>query len=308
MKDSSRWNRLDQQLIIINTDSSITIHTFQHNIQTFKTHQYRRNPKVLATPVDTTMDIWESRFKPGTALLVRCLPLNSYYRYCGFTKNQKLRSKAEKVIDVNTQLSILAIRKSTPTLKTFNYEKSLYAIQHRLSTMHIVLDFEHEGVSGIGFRARTLRTWFRKKQVLDRVTNELSWNSCTKTYGNVVLFHGSAKFNVTSRGLKSGPNRLIEARLSKKLTYISTGEYHSSKHCCRCHSRELSGYSYSTLLQDGKVFRPKLSWGVKFCVVCGIHWNRDLNACINLLYIGLYQVYNNGKRPMYFYKPTKKRF
>ena len=291
------FGRRDKCVVIKKENGQVVIYKLHYNAKKkYTVYEFDQN---LKSSITCEQNSWESRLVPGTGALIRDLGLDAYYRMCGYTKHQKDLSKASKEKN-SSGISYKAITSSLPSLRTFNLQKSLFGIVCRLKQMMAMLKFNYLDFDP---RSYQIRKFFRRKQVLESVAADLTKHP-TLDGGKMLLFHGSARFNSSSGGLKASPNLSLTSWLRKKSIFVLVGEYHSSKICCNCRKQVLSLASYSTLNDLKELVRKKLPWGVKFCPSCGLHLNRDWNGCINILYVGIYQVFHDGKRPHNFYKST----
>ena len=286
--DPSCWNRLDQGIITMDNNYQVQMIIFQHKTGTTRTQEFKLN---MNRPFVHDQSPWETGLKPGKGYLMRGLPLKEYYRICGFDKDTKIRKQRLK--EKNNGISMEAVYKSLPSFKTFSLAKSLESFRCRLKWLIPVLEFEHGSLID---RSRKLLAYHRKSKVQNQLANDLVWNPITKSSSNksMLLFQGSANFSHNSRGLRASPSKTLKKLLQAKTWLVPVNEYNTSKNCSVCR-QELSTRSWRRN-DDGRV---KLSWGVKFCIHCGTFWNRDLNACLNIGFCGLFQVYNHKRPPGY---------
>ena len=120
--------------------------------------------------------------------------------------------------------------------------------------------------------------------------------------GEVVVAAGdwSAKRNM--RGKRATPGIGTRKMLAKRrYEVVLVDEYRSSKRCSHCGAHGEEGVTEQFLRiehpddrRDGTV----LSWAILRCTSCGMVWNRDRNAAINLWRIARSELDGNG-RPAY---------
>jgi transposase len=77
-----------------------------------------------------------------------------------------------------------------------------------------------------------------------------------------------------------------------KITVFNVDEYCTTKLCSKCHSVLLSPPSRRNEYGMRKVglelvLRPAKPHRYKFCTKCRMVWNRDINAAINILELGV---------------------
>lgn len=114
----------------------------------------------------------------------------------------------------------------------------------------------------------------------------------------MIFAFGAAKFAHNSRGSASSPIWTFRTELSKLCTMVLINEYKTSQLCSTCHT------SY---LRPGRVKGEKKSLhGVRVCTLCRIHWNRDINSALNMLYLFWFQLARDGNRPLGYAPGGKK--
>jgi hypothetical protein len=210
LRNPAMRSRLDKGLISRQEDGRITVQHLHQNYATVHTYKKNLKPPVLVS--SSQQDFWETRLVLGMVYLVRNLSLDEYYRVCGFTDNSRLRQK-ETSKKITFGVSVKAIYKSLPSMSTFSYLATANAVTQRLLWFKTLVEFEHG--EALSSRCRKLRIFSRRNQARNRIANDLAWNPFSGT--KILLFHGGANFAVTSRGLKSGPNGIIQKLLSTRV-------------------------------------------------------------------------------------------
>lgn len=129
------------------------------------------------------------------------------------------------------------------------------------------------------------------------LAKEASKDPNTGRYGGVIMAFGSAVFAHNSRGSATCPIWAFRLELSRLSTLVLVNEYNTSKMCHRCRSWRVKGVSVPG--ERGQLH------GVRYCGLCRLRINRDINAAKNMRYVFLYQLACGGERPL-GYKPGKR--
>jgi len=296
LDNPTKLGRLDDGIMWMDANKNVTI--ARHRRQQQDLQAFTFNAQSVNQQADVPQFVWDHRTKlsPDQAFILRGLPLRTYQQMAGFTKDSKARAKLGGRICAESKLSVNAIYKTMPTQKTGSPEVYLRFVTYIVQHLTQLIDFEQGKGDSFGFQPVSIRKFHRRKSVLDNIYSHLFHDPRTgRSSKNFIFMHGSADF---PRG--NSPGKLIKRAYSSKCVYVPVTEYHTSKICCLCRKQELCTRSFSRFI-DGERQSKKLTWGVKRCPRCRVHFNRDLSACLNMGYCGLYALYNAGKRPPNFY-------
>jgi hypothetical protein len=126
--------------------------------------------------------------------------------------------------------------------------------------------------------------------VLKWLAKECSKDPNSGIYGNVMFAFGAAVFAHNSKGSASCPIWSLRMELSFLCLLFLVNEYNSSKRCQRCKACIVRGVRVKGEQRD--------LHGVRYCRVCRLRMNRDINAALNMRYIFLYQLAMCGARPL----------
>lgn len=108
---------------------------------------------------------------------------------------------------------------------------------------------------------------------------------------------GAAVFAHNSKGSASCPIWAFRAALSLVCIMALINEYNTSKMCHRCRSCRVRGVHVKG--DKGELH------GVRYCSLCRLRINRDINAAKNMLYVFYHQLARCGVRPL-GYTPAKR--
>ncbi len=75
-----------------------------------------------------------------------------------------------------------------------------------------------------------------------------------------------------------------------------------------CRGTGLLDKSYARRTGEGQKVVIQLPWGLKRCYKCRITFYRDFNACLNMEYVALYQLYHDGQRPVGYFSALNTPF
>jgi hypothetical protein len=174
-----------------------------------------------------------------------------------------------------------------PTAKTADLNKMELHISSLLGILNKVLSLN------LWKRVRELRfrQYARRQKVLHDIAETVVTGDFQDDERDVVIAYGNATF--TTRERMPGPVKTIRRILQKRKENIHfINENYTSQLCSGCHQKLDRMYD-----DDGESI-----WAVKCCNNSKCKrtvWNRDVNACINIMYIFLSEVIQ-GIRPEIF--------
>ncbi len=200
-------------------------------------------------------------------------------------KNEK---KNNNIVEKETQLSNYSSR-------TLNIEKYKNFIINKNKLNDETKNFYNK----ILFRKLSFRVFARTKQSEDKLLNEIENKYLTKeeikNKRKIVLFYGDYSRSTSMKGCYSTPNIGLKRLLSKRFEIFDVNEYKTSKLYNKNH-KELTNVK----IRKGKHLRSLHEvLTLKEDTEKRIFVNRDVNACKNILSIGLHYL-KNRERPKEF--------
>ena len=117
--------------------------------------------------------------------------------------------------------------------------------------------------------------------------------------GHVIVAAGDWSAKHHMRGKRATPGIGTRKMIAKRgYKVVLVDEYRSSKHCSNCGAHGEMGVNEQFLRiehpNDNKT-GTVLSWAILRCTSCGMFWNRDRNAAINLWRIARSELDGNGR-------------
>ena len=167
-----------------------------------------------------------------------------------------------------------------PTTKTSNKEKLLESYAYQVNFLP---DMEEAYFHDKWFQKTKMRKYVNTQKALERCVEVITGEKNKTKQKEVVVAYGDQSMTGCMRGVAPLLGNALVRKLRKDTTFFFVDEFQTSKKCSCCHA-EMSG-SKST-------FRIK-TCNNKDCI--RTHWDRDVNAAINILKNFFYQVVNKRR-------------
>jgi hypothetical protein len=144
---------------------------------------------------------------------------------------------------------------------------------------------------------------YTKQRVLEKMVDKI-----TKKRRNVVLAYGSANVGSCVRHNPPIAAKAFRRRCQQKCKVVMIDEYRTSRVCSECggNLKQMKGEKVPEHDKAPQEWKRKSIWAVQVCQDCGMVWNRDRNASINILSI-FHSLISTGERPAPFRRPARKR-
>ena len=131
-----------------------------------------------------------------------------------------------------------------------------------------------------------------RQKTLDYFCNEINKEPNTViAYGDASFCHASKGYPATLKG------NWIRHRLEKvhSAHVLQVNEFNTSQICFNCHDEneipaKLVGLSSKRDPYRANVKRPIQNHFIRRCTHCRMIWNRDVNASLNMIYVGQHLV------------------
>ena len=196
------------------------------------------------------------------------------------------------IIEKETELSV-------NDSKTVIYNKFKNYVREKNRVNNLIIDFYEKEL----FRKLKFRT-----QVYLRKSEDKFLNNIKKTYGEskyIVIAYGGWSLNKQMKHMIPSSNIGLRRKIEKKYKVFLIDEYCTSKLCSKC-NKELIHYKMnyekykSTLKSSNKKHR------LLVCSECGssenkrsTFWNRDINACVNMLNLTNEWIKNKSRNKLF---------
>ena len=178
--------------------------------------------------------------------------------------------------------------------KTNNFEHFSDYIKEKYKYDKILFDFYSRDI----FRKLKFRRFSRKQKHENKFLNDISKKFKTKDKKLLICIGDWSNKN----SIKHSPSTMgigLKKMISKKYETYLLDEYHTSMKCSKCH-------------RDIKLIKGKFR--LEYCDCVNVrnnritnkqYINRDMNSCLNMLYIVDYMIKNNMKRPVEYSKKSE---
>jgi hypothetical protein len=134
-----------------------------------------------------------------------------------------------------------------------------------------------------------------------RALNTLAKSIVGDRPDRVLVAYGAADFPSCAMGTPPVPVKGFRRYLQQRCKVIPVDEYYTSRVCSKCDG-SLRRMTKRVWDANRQTWRNKSLWSVQVCQGCGMVWNRDRNASINILRI-FKSVCATGERPAPFRRP-----
>ena len=203
------------------------------------------------------------------------LSTKEYYNQSGVIA---CRKREKRSLDNNTAISTL--QRSLPRRRCSSPEAYKTYLATLLPELSAMLKFYGTAQR----RNDSFRRYHLRQRLITRVCQNI-----LQSGKQTVVFAGDAGFNVASPGHMASPRSRMLKALSEfpGITVVPTDEFRTSVLCSRCLGRLDTRH-------------PRQSWRLKDCPSCHVRWNRDVNAAVNILHVGLEMQRSGGVRPEAF--------
>ncbi|KAJ2492807.1 hypothetical protein IWW37_001105 [Coemansia sp. RSA 2050] len=207
------------------------------------------------------------------------LSTDSYYKMCGYDDDKKKATKKIDDIDgLRGWMSRAPMAKAASSQETLKYLRYIYRSDYFRQHMELQLD--------IHTRIDRWETFKRQQRAIVQICRRLTEGLDRK---KTTICVGNATFNSSSRGHIAGPStsRFVDFlhRDGWDVIMLQPGELPYK--LCDVGSPA-----------DGHAFyhKPSNSHFVKRCTRCRTIWNRDVNAALNIAYLGMMQCYRHQRQ------------
>jgi len=216
---------------------------------------------------------------------------------------------------------------SMASLRTGTFVSMARSVHYRLLNAQIISDYQTRRNRNV-FRfsrllatqsatARVCNAIMHHSSVLPRVpsTTRRKSRRIGNRFNPIVVF-GGGQYASGGNGLASVPRKALIRELGHKTVVVIADEYKTSQVCCKCGTKltdpDLRPFRRGIRIGEKRVFAPRDSRRLRQCqseACCisessdddvtkkyAMHWNRDTNAAINILQVGV-EWWLRGVRP-----------
>lgn len=225
-------------------------------------------------------------------------------------RKESLRTRNNKIIYIeklNNKIIEKENKLSNNSSKTVNYEKFKDYIRNKTLLDNEIRDFYYNEL----FRKLKFRTNICLRKSEDKFLNNIE-----KIYGkkeDIVIGYGDWSLNKQMKHLMPSSNIGIRRKIEKRFNVFLVNEYCTSK-LCSCCNKELKNYKMSC--KDIKKYEEKhkgkidkneiVKHRLLVCSGCSslenkksTFWNRDINACVNMLKLTKEWINNKRRNPLF---------
>ena len=225
-------------------------------------------------------------------------------------RKESLRKRNNRIINIekiNNDIIEKETKLSIYDSKTVNYEKFKIYIKNKTLLDDEIKDFYYNTL----FRKLKFRT-----NVYLRKSEDKFLNNIEKMYGkkeDIVIGYGDWSQDKQMKHLIPSSNIGLRRKIEKKYKVFLVNEYCTSK-LCSCCNKELKNYKMSN--EDIKKYENKhrkqlnkedlTKHRLLVCPGCSssenkktTFWNRDINACVNMLKLSKEWINNKTRNPLF---------
>ena len=224
----------------------------------------------------------------------------AYFKHCKMNERSKWTDAKLEEFEMTQFLRDMPSNKTHHSEATKEYLNYLHS---QSDNVNLLFDIK----CARNTRHQRWRTYMHRQKTLDTFCNDINKEPNTViAYGDASFCHASKGYPATLKG------NWIRHRLEKvhKAHVLQISEYNTSQICNHCHEHsdnpvKLVGLCSKRDPYRANVKRPIQKHFVRRCTHCRTIWNRDVNASLNMIYLGQCIVAGQD-RPQHFSRRLEK--